>query len=73
MSICISSETCGTNGDYNSAEKGVTFVLSDSNTCILSSDDYTTGEIGSDCSFVKDGCTTGLTCAVNINDGNGND
>ena len=63
MTICIPSENCGVNANYYSTERGLTFATTDADLCVISSEDYTTGEIGSDCSLVKDGCNTGLAYA----------
>ena len=60
MSICIPSESCGINEVYISAERSVDFAMSDSISCIKSSEDYIPGEIGSDCTNDYDGCNTGL-------------
>ena len=65
--------SCGVNGNYYSSALEITFVTSDTDTCIKSNEDYTAGEIGSDCNLDKDGCDTGLSCAVEIHDGDGND
>ena len=72
MTICIPTESCGVNGDYVSAERGVTFITSDTDICIMSAADYVSGAEGFDCSTDYDGCLTGLVCALNIEDGAGN-
>jgi len=73
MSICIPSASCGVTGPYVSNERGVTFVTGPSDTCIKSDLDYTPGTLGSDCSTDNYGCNTGFSCALNIDDGAGND
>ena len=73
MTICIPSENCGVNANYYSTERGLTFVTTDSDLCVISSEDYTTGSLASDCSNDYDGCNTGLVCALTIEVLNGNE
>ena len=73
MSICIPAASCGVAGTYSSAERAVDFLTDTSGKCIISSADYTAGALGSDCSSDTDGCSTGLSCAIDLDDGAGND
>jgi len=73
MSICIPTTSCGINGNYISAERGVTFVTSDTDTCFVSEADIVLGAEGSKCASNTFGCDAGLVCALNIDDGAGND
>jgi len=73
MSICIPWIKCGMNGIYSSLERAINFFTFSTDICIKSSEDYIDGEVGSDCSLDKNGCDTGLVCALDIDDGAGND
>jgi len=73
MSICIPSGSCSVTGNYFSVERSVNFATNVGDTCIISSLDYISGTLGSDCSADKYICNTGMSCALNIDDGLGND
>jgi len=72
MSICIPSENCGINDNYVSVERGITFVTSDTDSCPISEDDFISGTEGSNCESNNYLCNIDLICALDIDDGTGN-
>ena len=66
MSICLPSEYCGSNGDYESDVQETTFSISELNHCVTSA--YDVFQEGEDCSSDTNGCQSGLVCAVDITD-----
>ena len=69
MSICVPSESCGINADYESEAQGITFAITDAVHCVDSSADALVE--GEDCSSNTYGCFAGLVCAMRIVDGEG--